>query len=103
SSPATSHPARAASSPSAPPPTRGPATATTRSPPTSRPGGSTRPTTSQRWSSDVDLTATTIPKSDQINAEDLMVSGPVTVTVESVSKGSAEQPVDIHLVEFPGR
>lgn len=51
----------------------------------------------------MDLTATTIPKSDQLNAEDLMLSGPVTVTVESVSRGNAEQPVDIHLVEFPGR
>jgi len=51
----------------------------------------------------MDLTATTIPKSDQVNAEDVMLSGPVTVTVESVSKGNAEQPVDIHLVEFPGR
>src|SRR5665647_2614335 len=51
----------------------------------------------------MDLTTTTVPKSDQINAEDVLLSGPVTVTVESVSKGNAEQPVDIHLVEFPGR
>lgn len=50
----------------------------------------------------MDLTATIVPKSDQLNAEDLL-AGPVTVTVESVTRGSAEQPVDIHLVEFPGR
>lgn len=50
----------------------------------------------------MDLSSTIIPKSDQINAEDLL-TGPVTVTVESVSRGGAEQPVDIHLVEYPGR
>ena len=50
----------------------------------------------------MDLTTTIVPKSDQINAEDLL-AGPVTVTVESVSAGNAEQPVDVHLVEFPGR
>lgn len=49
-----------------------------------------------------DLTETTVPKSDQLNAEDLL-SGPRTVTVEKVSKGSAEQPVNIHLTEFPDR
>lgn len=50
----------------------------------------------------MDLTATIVPKSDQLNAED-MLSGPMTVTVESVVPGNAEQPVDFHLVEFPGR
>jgi hypothetical protein len=50
----------------------------------------------------MDLSETIVPKSDQLNADDLM-TGPVTVTVAEVSKGSAEQPVDIHLVEFPGR
>lgn len=50
----------------------------------------------------MDLSATIVPKSDQINAEDLL-TGPVTVTVESVTEGSAEQPVDFHLAEFPGR
>ena len=50
----------------------------------------------------MDLTQTIIPKSDQLNADDLM-AGPVTVTIREVSKGSAEQPVDVHLHEFPGR
>ena len=50
----------------------------------------------------MDVSETTAPKSDQQNAEDY-IGGPRTVTVESVSKGSTEQPVEIHLVEFPGR
>jgi hypothetical protein len=50
----------------------------------------------------VDLTDTIIPRSDQLNAEDLL-TGPRTFTIAEVRKGSAEQPVDIHLVEFPGR
>lgn len=50
----------------------------------------------------MDMTETIAPRSDQINADDLM-AGPVTVTIREVAKGSAEQPVDVHLVEFPGR
>jgi hypothetical protein len=49
-----------------------------------------------------DLTESIAPKSDQLNAEDLL-TGPRTFTVAEVKRGSAEQPVDIHLVEFPGR
>jgi len=50
----------------------------------------------------MDLTESIAPKSDQLNADDL-ISGPVTVTVQEVVEGSAEQPVDVRLVEFPGR
>src|SRR5690606_22480721 len=50
----------------------------------------------------MDLSDTIAPKSDQLNAEDLLAA-PVTVTVEEVRKGTAEQPVVIHLAEFPGR
>ncbi|MFF2026592.1 hypothetical protein [Rhodococcus koreensis] len=50
----------------------------------------------------MDLTESIAPKSDQLNAEDLL-SGPRTVQVEEVTKGSSEQPVNFHLVEFPGR
>jgi hypothetical protein len=50
----------------------------------------------------VDLTESIAPKSDQINAEDLL-TGPRTFTVEKVTAGSAEQPVNVHLVELPGR
>ena len=31
------------------------------------------------------------------------MSGPKTLTVSEVKKGSAEQPVEVHLVEFPGK
>lgn len=48
----------------------------------------------------MDLTDTIIPKSDQLNADDLM-SGPRTFTIEKVERGSAEQPVNVYLAEFP--
>jgi hypothetical protein len=50
----------------------------------------------------MDLTASIAPRSDQLNADDL-ISGPVTVTVQEVVAGTAEQPVDVRLAEFPGR
>lgn len=50
----------------------------------------------------MDLTESIAPRSDQLNADDL-ISGPVTVTISDVVKGSAEQPVDVRLVEFPSR
>jgi hypothetical protein len=50
----------------------------------------------------MDLTESIAPRSDQLNADDL-ISGPVTVTISEVVAGSAEQPVDVRLVEFPGR
>lgn len=50
----------------------------------------------------VDISQTTAPKSDQQNYDDY-ITGPKTVTVSEVKAGTAEQPVEIHLVEFPGR
>lgn len=50
----------------------------------------------------MDMTASIAPRSDQINADDL-ISGPVTVTIQEVVQGTAEQPVDVRLVEYPGR
>jgi hypothetical protein len=50
----------------------------------------------------MDLTAAIAPKSDQINAEDLL-AGPRTFTISEVREGSAEQPVNVHLVESPGK
>ena len=50
----------------------------------------------------MDLTKTIEPDSTQINADDL-IGGPATVTITEVKKGSAEQPVDIIVAEFPGR
>lgn len=50
----------------------------------------------------MDLTESITPKSDQLNAEDLL-TGPRTFTVAEVREGSSEQPVNVHLVELPGR
>jgi hypothetical protein len=50
----------------------------------------------------MDLTESIAPKSDQLNAEDLL-TGPRTFTVERVTAGSAEQPIEIHMAGFPGR
>ncbi|TAP26828.1 hypothetical protein [Arthrobacter sp. S41] len=41
-------------------------------------------------------------KSDQLNAIDL-ITGPRTFTIESISKGNSDQPMNIHLVDLPGR
>ena len=48
----------------------------------------------------MDITDTLAPKSDQMDAEDL-IGGKRTFTVESVNRGSVEQPVEIRLAEFP--
>jgi hypothetical protein len=48
----------------------------------------------------MDLTDTIAPTSDQLDAVDLL-SGPRTFTIEKVSAGNAEQPVNIKLAEFP--
>lgn len=50
----------------------------------------------------MDLTASIVPKSDQINAEDLL-TGPRTFTITEVVEGNAEQPVNVRLAEMPGR
>ncbi|UAW08317.1 hypothetical protein SEA_WHITNEY_70 [Gordonia phage Whitney] len=51
----------------------------------------------------MDLSETIVPKSDQLNSEDLL-TGPRIVTVTEVRRGSAEQPVEIVTAEFgPGR
>lgn len=50
----------------------------------------------------LDMTESVAPKSDQINAEDLL-TGPRTFTISEVAAGSAEQPINVHLAEFPGR
>ncbi|AYR00939.1 hypothetical protein PP636_gp34 [Arthrobacter phage Hestia] len=48
----------------------------------------------------MDLTESIAPKSDQLDAVDL-VSGPRTFTIERVSKGNPDQPFNFHLAEFP--
>lgn len=48
----------------------------------------------------MDISDTLAPNSDQLDAVDLL-GGARTFTVERVDKGSAEQPVNIHLADFP--
>lgn len=50
----------------------------------------------------MDLSKSIEPRSDQINADDFIV-GPQTVTITGVSAGTAEQPVNVELAEYPGR
>jgi hypothetical protein len=50
----------------------------------------------------MDISATTEPRSDQQNYDDY-AAGPRIVTVTEVRAGTSEQPVEIHLAEFPGR
>ena len=48
----------------------------------------------------MDIGETIAPTSDQLDAVDLL-SGARVFTIQSVSKGSSEQPVNIHFTEFP--
>ena len=48
----------------------------------------------------MDISDTLAPKSDQLDAVDLL-GGPQTFTITEVSKGNPEQPVNVHLAEFP--
>jgi hypothetical protein len=51
----------------------------------------------------MDLTQSIVPRSDQLNADDLM-TGPLTVTITDVRAGNDEQPVNVVTQEFgPGR
>ncbi|UAJ78344.1 hypothetical protein IT072_13865 [Leifsonia sp. ZF2019] len=47
----------------------------------------------------MNLTESIAPRSDQLNADDL-IAGPVTVTVTEVRQGNAEQPVHVVTEEF---
>jgi hypothetical protein len=48
----------------------------------------------------MDISDTLAPTSEQLDAVDLL-GGPRTFTVDRVSKGNVEQPVQVHLAEFP--
>lgn len=50
----------------------------------------------------MDISTTTAPDSTQINAEDFL-AGERTVTITGVRAGTAEQPVNIDIAEYPGR
>lgn len=49
-----------------------------------------------------DISKTIEPRSDQQNYDDY-VTGSKIVTIHAVTAGTTEQPVNIELVEFPGR
>jgi hypothetical protein len=51
----------------------------------------------------MDISETTAPRSDQQNYDDYAGGITKTVTVTEVKAGSVEQPVEIHLGEYPGR
>ncbi len=46
----------------------------------------------------MDLTESIVPRSDQVNADDL-IAGPITYTIREVIAGKAESPFDFLLVE----
>lgn len=48
----------------------------------------------------MDISDTLAPKSDQLDAVDL-IGGPQTFTISNVSAGKDDQPVNVHLAEFP--
>lgn len=48
----------------------------------------------------MDISDTLAPNSDQLDAVDLL-GGPQTFTVDRVTKGNAEQPIQVHFAEFP--
>lgn len=48
----------------------------------------------------MDLSSAVVPKSDQLNSDDLYGS-PRTFTITDVRPGNDEQPVNIYLAEFP--
>lgn len=50
----------------------------------------------------MDISSSTAPRTDQQNFDNYL-AGPKTVTISEVKAGTAEQPIEIHLVEFPGQ
>lgn len=50
----------------------------------------------------MDISRTVEPRSDQLNFDDV-ATRTIAATISEVRKGTAEQPVEIHLDEYPGR
>ena len=48
----------------------------------------------------MDISDTLAPNSDQLDAVDLL-GGPQTFTITDVTRHNAEQPINVHLAEFP--
>lgn len=51
---------------------------------------------------DMDVSDTLAPRSDQQNYDDY-IAGPKTVSVVEVKKVQGDQPLELHLTEYPGR
>lgn len=49
----------------------------------------------------MDISDTLAPKSDQLDAVDLLGQPPRIFTITKVTRGNSEQPVNVHLAEFP--
>lgn len=49
---------------------------------------------------DLDISDTLAPKSDQLDAVDLL-GGPQTFTITEVTRNNADQPINVRLAEFP--
>jgi len=50
----------------------------------------------------IDIAATCAPKSDQLNADDL-IAGPRTITITAVKLSAEDQPVSIHFQGDDGK
>lgn len=50
----------------------------------------------------MDISDSTAPRTDQQNYDNYL-TGSKTVTISEVKAGTAEQPIEIHLVEYPGQ
>jgi len=50
----------------------------------------------------MDISASTAPRTDQQNFDNYL-AGPKTLTISEVKAGTVEQPIELHLVEFPGQ
>ena len=50
-----------------------------------------------------DILKTIEPKSDQLNFDDFTGGETKTVTISGVKIVNTDQPIELHLVEFPGR
>lgn len=49
----------------------------------------------------MDISDTLAPKSDQLDAVDLLGQPPRIFTIDRVTRGNSEQPVNVYLKEFP--
>lgn len=51
---------------------------------------------SDRWPTEEEVRASIVPKSDQLNADDL-AAGPITVMITAVKRGDRDQPINVEI------